>query len=204
MKTNKNREKGVSRYSLSERIKKRNDINNDSLFANEDNDDDYNNNKSNNSLKKLKPIDLLTQQFREIFQQNELNWSINQMNRYLQSPDHFKMMYYIRMKARNCVNGVFGFFRKELMNKNIIKNNLLYGNSSFKANRFFSIIIIGSLGIYMINSMLKRKKPKKMGWLFNRQMRSNENPIKQLQNQNEELIKTNNELMKMIKEKYNV
>lgn len=203
MKKNKRKDKSLSIYSLTRITKRRKSIENDSFDINEDaNNNDY---KENSTIRKTKPFQLLGEEFKETFKQNDLNWSINQMNQYLQSSNHFKMIYNIKIRAYNSINGLLGLFKREVMNKSRLKNNFLYGNSSFKANRFFTYIVIGSLGFCILSSVFKRKLIMKRNRLFfNRKTNEDKNIIQLLQNKNQELTNQNNDLKKILTDKYNV
>lgn len=149
-------------------------------------------------------INLFKENLNEILEQNQIYYSINQMNKYIQSPKHFKLFFNIKRKSLNIISSLRKYIRGHFTSTNS-KNNLLqlYGNTTYSNENTTipsKIILCGiciSLGLSFIIQKYKFRRRTSTTYSD----KSLKKEIEILKKQNDELIKSNKELISILNKK---
>ena len=72
------------------------------------------------------PFEMVTHQFKELLTQNDIHYSIIAMNKYIQSPKYFQVVYNVKRKLKFIMKSHKNVLRKEITtNKDNVNNKML-------------------------------------------------------------------------------
>ena len=152
---------------------------------------DSNNTEERNSKRRKKVSMIIKEQLYDIIEQNQIYNSINQMNKYIQSPRYFKFIFNVKRKSLNCLCYIKNFFRYNSNTTNLFRlNGEASSHKSFISSSLLISVICISLGISFISHRLNLYKSKHNSLT--------EKEISDLKKQNNELIAQNKKLIALI------
>lgn len=175
--------------------KKKNELKN-----NKNKDNTHNKNEKN----QYTIIRLFKENLNEILEQNQIYYSINQMNKYIQSPKHFKLFFNIKRKSLNIISSMAKYIRGHFISSHS-KNNLLqlYGDTKYSNENNGTVSKLLFCGICIslgFSFMLQRYKfRRRLNTIYSDKILKKE--IERLKKQNDELIKNNKELISILNKK---
>lgn len=175
--------------------KKKNELKN-----NKNKDNTHNKNEKNQHT----IINLFKENINEILEQNQIYYSINQMNKYIQSPKHFKLFFNIKRKSLNIIFSLANYIRGHFVSSHS-KDNLLqlYGKAKYSnenSGTFSKLLFCGICISLGLSYMLQRYKYRRRANTIYSD-KSLKNEIERLKKQNDELIKNNKELISILNKK---
>ena len=158
----------------------------------------------NNTVKT--PFEIVQQQFKELLTQNDIHYSIIAMNKYIQSPKYFQVVYNVKRKLKFIMKSIRDVFRKELTGDvNYYKEKILQlpkATHNEVRTSSSSSSIDGMLNTR--NIMLAFACVGTCVWMYNKrkETRDLKRRVKNIEREKQILIFENKELLKKIRTKH--
>lgn len=150
-----------------------------------------NSTEERNSKRRKRILMIIKEQFYDIIEQNQIYNSINQMNKYIQSPRYFKFLFNAKRKSLNYFCYIRNFFSYKSNTSNFLRlNGEAYSHKSFLSSSLLISVICLSLGISFISNRFNFHKSKNLSPM--------EKELSALKKQNNELIAQNKKLITLI------
>ena len=155
----------------------------------------------NNTVKT--PFEIVQQQFKELLTQNDIHYSIIAMNKYIQSPKYFQVVYNVKRKLKFIMKSLRDVFRKELTGDvNYYKNRVMQLPNASGNEIKTSSPVAGVLNTR--NIMLAVVCVGTCVWMYNKrkETRDLKREVRNIEREKQILLFENKELLKKIRTKH--
>lgn len=156
----------------------------------------------NNTVKT--PFEIVQQQFKELLTQNDIHYSIIAMNKYIQSPKYFQVVYNVKRKLKFIMKSIRDVFRKELTGDvNYYKDRLLQlpkaTNNEIKTSTSATAGMLNTRNIMVAVVCVGA-----CAWMYNKRKETHDlkRKIRNIEREKQILIFENKELLKKIRTKH--
>ena len=152
----------------------------------------------NNTVKT--PFEIVQHQFKELLTQSDIHYSIVAMNKYIQSPKYFQVVYNVKRKLKFIMKSFRDVFRKELTNDVNNKNKMMQLPKATNNNEITTLTrILNSRNIMLVVVCMGA-----CVWVYNKrkETRDLKRKVRDIEREKQVLLIQNKELLNKIRLKH--